>query len=239
MNRKMKPINRQNVVDKVTKRIMDSILEGKFHAGEKLPNEYELIEELQVSRNSLREAMKILAAMGIVDIRIGDGTYICSEIRSSVVDPVIYGLICNVDSYEGLLECRQAIDESILTYAMRNITKEEINELKENLNQTKVAIQNGNFDLLEELDLKFHYMLIDSCKNPYYVRLMRGIYGVFEHYIMEAVSEDRVSGGSHSQILRYHENLLRCVEEKDILGVEEAVRLSLSDIKRKKEGETS
>lgn len=237
MGQRMKPIHRENVVDKVTKRIMDAILEGKFKAGEKLPNEYELIEELQVSRNSLREAMKILSAMGIVDICIGDGTYICSEIRPSVIDPVIYGLICNVKSYNGLLECRQAIDESILMQAMRKITPEEIAALRENIEQTGQAIRKGDFDLLEELDLKFHYMLIDSCKNPYYIRLMRGIYGVFEHYIIGAISEDRNTGGAHSQVARYHENMLRCVEEKDIMGIEEAVRLSLSDIRRQSDEE--
>ncbi len=90
---KLAPIESETVVKLVIDRITSAIISGQYKIGEKLPSEYELIEELQVSRNSLREAMKILSAMGVVDIKRGDGTYICSQINPNMFDSVIYSLI--------------------------------------------------------------------------------------------------------------------------------------------------
>lgn len=70
--RKLKPIGQKTIVDQIINTIIDSIIKGNYKAGTKLPSEYELIEEMQVSRNSLREAMKILSTMGIVEIKRGD-----------------------------------------------------------------------------------------------------------------------------------------------------------------------
>ena len=61
--RKLKPIGQKTIVDQIINTIIDSIIKGNYKAGTKLPSEYELIEEMQVSRNSLREAMKILSTM--------------------------------------------------------------------------------------------------------------------------------------------------------------------------------
>lgn len=58
MRDKFEPINKENVVDQIISVITDSVVKGKYKPGMKLPSEYELIEELKVSRNSLREAMK-------------------------------------------------------------------------------------------------------------------------------------------------------------------------------------
>lgn len=69
--KRLKPIGQKTIVDQIINTIIDSIVRGDYKAGTKLPSEYELIEEMQVSRNSLREAMKILSTMGIVEIKEG------------------------------------------------------------------------------------------------------------------------------------------------------------------------
>ena len=70
----LSPIDNSSIVDKIIDRIVKAISTGQFKVGEKLPSEFELMEELNVGRNSLREAMKILSALGVVAIRRGDGT---------------------------------------------------------------------------------------------------------------------------------------------------------------------
>ena len=105
--RKLKPIGQKTIVDQIINTIIDSIIKGNYKAGTKLPSEYELIEEMQVSRNSLREAMKILSTMGIVEIKRGDGTYVCSQVNPSVFDRVVYSMIYDVSTSTELLELRQ------------------------------------------------------------------------------------------------------------------------------------
>ena len=88
-----KKINKKSVVDLIMDQLLSDITSGVYPPGTKLPNEYELIRQMQVSRNSLREAIKILTAMGIVEIRRGDGTYVCSQVNPSVFDNVVYSMV--------------------------------------------------------------------------------------------------------------------------------------------------
>ena len=225
---KLKPINRENVVDKVVKRIVDSIMQGTFKAGDKLPNEYELIENLGVSRNSLREAMKILEAMGIVEIRIGDGTYVCSEASPAMVDPAVYSILSSLSNNSELIDFRQYIDESIVQTAITMITDEEIQALKENVAQTAKALEEMQFDRVQELDVAFHYMLIDSAKNLYYSKMMKELYKIFIHYIFQTISNDRIENGHKSNIVEYHQAILNVVVERNPAKVRDAVALSLN-----------
>ena len=68
-------INRKTIVDQIVEAMIHSVATGRFPIGTKLPSEYELMEELGVSRNSLREAVKTLVSMGILEIKRGDGSY--------------------------------------------------------------------------------------------------------------------------------------------------------------------
>ena len=135
MGEKFAPVKKENVVDQIINAITDSIVAGKYKAGMKLPNEYELIQEFHVSRNSLREAMKILSAMGIVEIRRGDGTYVCSEVKPSLFDNAVFGIVYGMSTDAELLELRQIIDEEIVRLAMEKITPQEIRALYENIEQ--------------------------------------------------------------------------------------------------------
>ena len=91
-------VQKKTVVDSVMDSIIADIISGKFPPGSKLPNEYDLISRLNVSRNSLREAIKIMSAMGIVEIRHGDGTYVCTQVAPTVLDSVVYSMISCMSS---------------------------------------------------------------------------------------------------------------------------------------------
>ena len=139
MRDKFEPINKENVVDQIISVITDSVVKGKYKPGMKLPSEYELIEELKVSRNSLREAMKILSAMGVVEIKRGDGTYICSEMKTSVFDNAVFGILYEMSTDDELQELRQIVDEEVARLAMQKVTKEEIKALRANIGEMEQA----------------------------------------------------------------------------------------------------
>ncbi len=223
MGENFAPINKENVVDQIIRRITDSIVSGKYKSGMKLPNEYELMKELQVSRNSLREAMKILSAMGIVEIKRGDGTYICTQTNTSMFDTAIYSLIFDISTNSELLELRQIIDETIVRLAMQKITEEEIEKLKENIEAMDRAIQEEQYEQAERLDFDFHVMLIDICKNRFFSRIMKGVYGIFEKSIMNTVEYEK----DQSQVVDHHKEILRCIIEKDESRVSQTIRDSL------------
>lgn len=219
MGKGLEPVKKTNIVDQIIARINDSIISGQYRAGEKLPNEYELMEELQVSRNSLREAFKILSAMGIIEIRRGDGTYVCSEVKPSAFDSVIYSVIYDMSTNEELVEMRRILDESILHMAIRNAVEEDIRILHENLDDMEAALNQKDYVAAQKLDYQFHLGMIDACKNQFFIRLMKSVYGIFEKSIIRTVQHEK----EKSMVIRHHREILECLENRNEGGVTDAI----------------
>lgn len=220
---KLRPIGKETVVNQIINEIVDSIIKGRYQAGMKLPNEFELIEQMQVSRNSLREAMKILSAMGIVEIKRGDGTYVCSQMNPSMFDKVVYSMIYGSSTSLELLELRQVLDEATVQLAIEKANEGEIRELQENIGYMHQAIQEQDVEKMKQYDMEFHMLLIDSCKNVFFIRIMKGVYTIFENSIWANVSEEKM----YSRAADYHQQILNCIKEKNYQGVRKAVRDSL------------
>src|SRR5690554_2813919 len=89
----LKKIDNKTVVEKIVEQITEAIISKQLKPGDKIPTELELIERFGVGRNSVREAIKMLSAQGVLEIRRGDGTYIAKEIYPSVIDSLVYSLI--------------------------------------------------------------------------------------------------------------------------------------------------
>ncbi len=160
--KRLETIGQKTIVDQIINTLTESIIRGDYKSGSKLPSEFELMEELQVSRNSLREAMKILATMGIVEIKRGDGTYICSQVNPTLFDRLVYSMIYDVSSSDELLELRQILDESTVQLAMSKITPEEVEKLQHSIDKMKDACKNQDVEQMQTCDLEFHMLLIDS-----------------------------------------------------------------------------
>lgn len=222
-NGRLRPIGKETVVNQIINEIVDSIIKGRYQAGMKLPNEFELIEQMQVSRNSLREAMKILSAMGIVEIKRGDGTYVCSQMNPSMFDKVVYSMIYGSSTSKELLELRQVLDEATVQLAVEKANDGEIREMQENIGRMRRAIQEQDVEGMKKYDMEFHMLLIDSCKNVFFIRIMKGVYTIFENSIWANVSEEKMD----SRAADYHQQILDCIKEKNYQGVRKAVRDSL------------
>ena len=85
---------RESAVDLVVNNIKQLLIEKKLKPGDRLPSELEISEGMNVSRGSVREAMKILSAFGLVDIKIGNGTYVCETPGNSLMDSLLFSFFC-------------------------------------------------------------------------------------------------------------------------------------------------
>lgn len=216
-------IGQDSVTDRIIGYIINKIVDGEYEAGMKLPNEYELINEMGVSRNSLRETMKIMSAMGIVEIRRGIGTFVCDQMNASMFDSAIYGAIYKQSSREELRDFRIIIDTAIARQAMKQITKEDEILLRENIAKTEEALKQENYDEAQNLDYEFHLKLIDICRNPFFIRVAKGIYAIFQRSIADTVEYENRSSGVSEQ----HTNILQCILNKDEAHIDQVVEDSL------------
>ena len=110
----LKKLNNESVVQRVINCLTDAMINKELRPGDKIPTELELSETLGVGRNSIREAIKILVYLGVLEIRRAEGTFVCEGFTESMIDPMIYGIILDkADSYDNLMELREMMEAEI------------------------------------------------------------------------------------------------------------------------------
>ncbi|HAJ73888.1 MAG TPA: FadR family transcriptional regulator, partial [Lachnospiraceae bacterium] len=162
-----KKINRSSLVQVVIDRLTDAMIKGELKPGDKIPTEMELAEQLGIARNTVREAVKILVYMGVLEIRRPDGTFVMNGFSDNLIDPMIYGIILNQKNENELQELRAMTEAGVLNNAISKCTDEEVAVLKEKLALLKEAIfaEDQNVDRVFERDNEFHAAITEMGKN--------------------------------------------------------------------------
>ena len=128
----LKKLNNESVVQRVINCLTDAMINKELRPGDKIPTELELSETLGVGRNSIREAIKILVYLGVLEIRRAEGTFVCEGFTESMIDPMIYGIILDkADSYDNLMELREMMESGVVRLAMTKYTEEDMHNLEE------------------------------------------------------------------------------------------------------------
>lgn len=171
----MTPINQKSVVQKVIDKITDAIISGEFKPGDKLPTEAELVAALQVGRNTVREAIRMLSAYGVVEIRRPEGTFVCEGFSEQLINPLIYGIILQKEeSYRDLIGFRQVVENGIMQLIQeRGLPPEEWAHIEHLCDVLVEKIHAPCPDILEveEADINFHNALACATKNPLVIKI--------------------------------------------------------------------
>jgi GntR family transcriptional repressor for pyruvate dehydrogenase complex len=180
----------------------------KLEPGDKLPPERQLAELLEVSRPSLREALHILQAQGLVHIKHGQGTFVqepvvAQELRASVMTKT-HGL-------NELFDAREVLEVPASKWAAENATKEDIRQLRATLNQidTITAIEPIDFDQLQALDAKFHLTIVGIAGNRFINQTLNVLQDVMKMSMettLRLPGRSDISRNEHNEILKAIEN---------------------------------
>lgn len=170
-----KSAKRLSAVEYVVNTIKDALIENKLQPGEKIPSELELSKRLSISRGSIREAMKILSAFGIVDIRRGEGTFIVRSGNKAMLDPLLFSFILSKPKMKEIVELRELIEINIVQLIVKNADQEDLERINNDIKTMEKSIKENGMDNLDDLvqcDLAFHRSLGKASKN----RLIEKIY---------------------------------------------------------------
>jgi len=167
------------IVQKITTQLMQQLIDGKLQPGQKLPTEPEFAEQLGVGRNSLREAMKILLAMGLISIKRGDGTYINQNPAFSSYESMVYALLVSKALPSELLELRKTIETDILELAAVHCDANDIVELESILDSYHQALELGHTEKAYELDIGFHMRIAEAGRNRLMARIFKTVLTIF------------------------------------------------------------
>ncbi|HHW31651.1 MAG TPA: FadR family transcriptional regulator [Clostridiaceae bacterium] len=172
----MKPMPTKSVVDRIIERITNAIINGELQPGQQIPTETELCESMQVSRNSVREAIKVLVAMGVLEIHRAEGTFVAKGFSDRMLDPMVYGLILEGGNSSHMIELRRLFEVGILKLAIDKATDDDIEQMQKALADLKSVIENcPNKNKILDADIKFHKALEHAIKNPLVEKISRVI----------------------------------------------------------------
>jgi GntR family transcriptional repressor for pyruvate dehydrogenase complex len=157
-------VERNVLSEKIAAQILTLIKDRHLPPGAKLPAERELAAMLQVSRPSLREALRALAIIGAVEIRQGDGTYVTSLEPDLLVDHIDYVVALNQTTFEELFEARKTLEICIAEVAAKRITDEDIAKLENCLSRSQEI--GDDYARFLQLDLEFHELIVKAARNP-------------------------------------------------------------------------
>src|SRR5665647_3539080 len=125
------PIKNTKVYEQVIDQIKDMIDKGTLKKGDKLPSERNLVLQLEVSRASIREALRALEVIGLIECRQGEGNYIKSSFQDNLFEPLSIMFMLEGSSKEEIWELRKIMEVEASGLAAKRITSEQLNELNE------------------------------------------------------------------------------------------------------------
>jgi|SRR5690625_1884972 len=160
--------------------IKDNLLSGALKPGDKLPTEKELMEQLGVSRTPVREAIKILEAIGVIQIKRGEGMFITSKLSNFTLNPLIFSLIMHSNNMEKLIEFRQQFEVLLMTMIITAKDKDISNIEKSYQSQVERMKPELDSEVLVDMDLEFHYAVLESTDNPFVIEVGRTIYEIIK-----------------------------------------------------------
>lgn len=168
------PLPRQDGLPRqVSQRLLDMIASGQLGRGDKLPPERELALQLGVSRNVLREAVRSLAALNIVDVRQGAGVFISTLDVESLMEPLEFAVSLEKATFRRLVEARLAFEPGIAALAARRATDDQLGELRELLRESVGAT--GDVQRFLEIDVELHGRIVRMADNPFLTRIMESV----------------------------------------------------------------
>ncbi|MBX6318692.1 GntR family transcriptional regulator [Pigmentiphaga sp.] len=172
-------------VDEIETQIRDMVAQGRLKPGDRLPSERELAARLNVSRNTLREALRTLERAGILEMRKGatGGAYILHGSSDAIVDSLSNLYHLGAISPQQLTEARIWLSEIVVRVACERATEEDLKALDENIQAARRAIAEDRFDIRQKLHREFHLILARATRNPIIEGTMAGVMEVMGLFI--------------------------------------------------------
>lgn len=199
------PLIKKSLVDQALEQLRKRINSGVWRVGQRLPTEPELAHELGISRNTVREAMRVLAFSGLIEIRQGDGSYL-----RAVADPLDMLQALSQCSLEQARETRQILEVEAVGLAALRRTDDDLQALKRAL-QASSGHFHGDLESYIGCDLVFHQRLVDAAHNP----TLSQLYRYFSSVVGAQLRQTLTLTPRRQDVFDLHQHLLDAIEQGD------------------------
>lgn len=204
------PLRRTGLPEQIASRLMRRIIDEGLPAGSPLPTEQELIREFSVGKSAVREAIRIVATKGLVEVVHGSGMRVAPQRQWNLIDPELVALIGgSFLTMEHLLEVRRTIEPGIAALAATRATQEDLDELERIVVQTVSDGDDG--PAIVAHDVAFHDALAAATDNPLYTILLGSLTELLVEMRKGLVRSQR----ARERGLQHHQRILEALRLRD------------------------
>lgn len=219
-------IRRASTVERIVENLINLIKQHSLKMGDKLPSERQLCEVIGVSRPILREALKALQVMNIIDIRQGAGAYVKRLEPEDVVEHLDIVFHLDESLYRDLYEARRVLEAALAGMAAQHITGDEIEAISESIKGAAAHIDDA--DIFLERDLELHDMIMKASRNR--------VIPVFMQSINKLSMILRKQSNSQSPIrqntIRDHEQIFAAIKNRDPAEASRAMEQHIANVEK-------
>jgi GntR family transcriptional repressor for pyruvate dehydrogenase complex len=223
----LKAVEKKKAYEDIVQQIRTLIEEGKLKRNDQLPSERDLSETFRVSRTTVREAIRTLESMKLLQSRQGTGTYVLASSEESLIQPLAAALYNEKDDIRDIFYIRKIIEPHVAELAAENATPQEIEELERILRTQEECIGQG--ENIIETDSAFHNLMVKATKNRVMERLIIAMIDLLkksrEQYLFEDENDKRAI-----RSLEGHQRVLSAVKRGDGEAARKSMLQHLEDI---------
>jgi GntR family transcriptional repressor for pyruvate dehydrogenase complex len=219
-------VRKTRVSEEIIGQVRDLITSGRLKVGDRLPAERELATTLQVGRSTVREAIRAMESLGILEARPGEGTFLVSNPSEQRPDPVTANAFKSWENQRKLFEVRMVIEPDLAALAARRASFEQIVNMRNILEEQDALVKRGETGI--KSDTAFHFLLAEAAGNDVLVRIMDSLMSLL-HETREATLH---TGGRSVRSMKQHRTILRAIEARDPVAAERRMREHISEMEQ-------
>jgi GntR family transcriptional regulator, transcriptional repressor for pyruvate dehydrogenase complex len=226
-----KQIKPKKIYEEVAEAIFEMIKTGVLKPGDKLDSVQQLAENFKVGRAAIREALSALRAMGLIEIKQGEGTYVREFDPTMLSFPISIAILMRKEDIAYLLEVRKLLEVGVAGVAARKRTEKDLQAMEHALKQMSESI--GDEELGEKADFLFHMAIAAASQNPILVSLMNNVSGM----MVETMRETRriwlfSKQTTSEQLLEEHRNIFEAIKKQNAELAQERMKEHLGNVEK-------
>jgi GntR family transcriptional repressor for pyruvate dehydrogenase complex len=215
------PIRREPLATQIARGLVEFILSGQVEPGARMPSERALAEAFGVGRSAMREALKALSLIGLIEVRQGDGTYLRKADSALLPELIEWGLLLGEQRTLDLVEARQEIEVVIAGLAARRRTDADIADLRDLLERMRTA---PTIPAFVEADVQFHLRVAETAGNTALRDIHTSVQALLRTWIARVIEASGDSKPSFSE----HVPILDAIVAGDSVAAQEAMAAHMS-----------
>ncbi|WP_132743900.1 FadR/GntR family transcriptional regulator [Scopulibacillus darangshiensis] len=226
-----KQIKSKKIYEVVADELVQMIKKGTLKPGDKLDSVQQLAENFQVGRSAVREALSALRAMGLVEMKQGEGTYIKEYDPGALSQSISTAVLMNQGDVKDLLEIRKILEVGAAGSASASWQEKDLDIIEEALSEMKMA--SGDQELGEKADLTFHMGIANASHNKLLVHLMNSV----SETMAETMKETRriwiySKETTSERLYQEHKSIFEAIERRDATKAQHLMLAHLVEVEK-------